>query len=481
MTRPSQPLRLTARDALRYDVPPRDDIAMSTCKPQRNAVSLPATPWGLLPPRMRVLYITTPRRTGAWLAEAFASDSACQVSLDEAIGAAAGLARLREQTYDAVLVEPRARRARRLELLDGLRGGGAEEPLIVLGQPSEQEMAALCYEVGADAYVCVNTATTRTLLWIVARATERHELIRENRRLAQADRHRKSHDTRETERLLSEQRELIRDAEGTQPGSNEASFDGRQMAAIGRRAGGTADAPPIGEPLKSHYRELLRAHVIMGSGNLSTDMAALAELLAAAGVTAPQTMQLHVRSARRTGARTGQPQRAARDDAGRPAGARGAGASGRALSAAALRAARRSAVDVRNWERCRCPTTAPRSMNCASWSTQFVAERQWHQFHTPKNLSMALAIEAAELMEHFQWLDPAEVAGRGRRRRPPRRCGRRAGRRGLLRAGAGQRAWGSTSPTRSATRWSRTPRKYPADQFRGRWGAGDHAARRTGE
>ena len=35
---------------------------------------------------------------------------------------------------------------------------------------------------------------------------------------------------------------------------------------------------------------------------------------------------------------------------------------------------------------------------------QFVSQRDWHQFHCPKNLSMALAIEAAELMEHFQWL-----------------------------------------------------------------------------
>jgi dCTP diphosphatase len=34
----------------------------------------------------------------------------------------------------------------------------------------------------------------------------------------------------------------------------------------------------------------------------------------------------------------------------------------------------------------------------------FVAERDWTQFHSPKNLSMAIAIEAAELMEHFQWL-----------------------------------------------------------------------------
>lgn len=35
---------------------------------------------------------------------------------------------------------------------------------------------------------------------------------------------------------------------------------------------------------------------------------------------------------------------------------------------------------------------------------QFAAEREWDQFHSPKNLSMALAAEAAELLEHFQWL-----------------------------------------------------------------------------
>ncbi|MEQ8209037.1 MAG: nucleotide pyrophosphohydrolase [Lacipirellulaceae bacterium] len=34
----------------------------------------------------------------------------------------------------------------------------------------------------------------------------------------------------------------------------------------------------------------------------------------------------------------------------------------------------------------------------------FIEERDWRQFHAPKNLSMALAIEAAELMEHFQWI-----------------------------------------------------------------------------
>lgn len=38
----------------------------------------------------------------------------------------------------------------------------------------------------------------------------------------------------------------------------------------------------------------------------------------------------------------------------------------------------------------------------------FVRERDWEQFHTPKNLSMSIAIEAAELMEHFQWFTVEE-------------------------------------------------------------------------
>ena len=43
----------------------------------------------------------------------------------------------------------------------------------------------------------------------------------------------------------------------------------------------------------------------------------------------------------------------------------------------------------------------------------FVDERDWSQFHSPKNLAMSLAIEAAEVMEHFQWVDVAESRIRG--------------------------------------------------------------------
>jgi len=39
---------------------------------------------------------------------------------------------------------------------------------------------------------------------------------------------------------------------------------------------------------------------------------------------------------------------------------------------------------------------------------QFAAERAWEPFHSPKNLSMALACEVGELMEHYRWVDSEE-------------------------------------------------------------------------
>ena len=39
---------------------------------------------------------------------------------------------------------------------------------------------------------------------------------------------------------------------------------------------------------------------------------------------------------------------------------------------------------------------------------QFAAERDWEQFHSPKNLAMALSVEVAEIVEHFQWLTEAQ-------------------------------------------------------------------------
>jgi dCTP diphosphatase len=41
---------------------------------------------------------------------------------------------------------------------------------------------------------------------------------------------------------------------------------------------------------------------------------------------------------------------------------------------------------------------------------KFAADRDWEQFHTPKNLAIALSVEAGELLEHFQWLTAEQSA-----------------------------------------------------------------------
>jgi dCTP diphosphatase len=57
------------------------------------------------------------------------------------------------------------------------------------------------------------------------------------------------------------------------------------------------------------------------------------------------------------------------------------------------------------------PDRAPTSLDeLAALIRAFAAERDWDQFHTPKNLAMGVAIEAAELMEEFHWLTPEQSA-----------------------------------------------------------------------
>lgn len=45
---------------------------------------------------------------------------------------------------------------------------------------------------------------------------------------------------------------------------------------------------------------------------------------------------------------------------------------------------------------------------------RFAEEREWERFHSPKNLATALAVEAAELLEHYQWAEAATDAAKVR-------------------------------------------------------------------
>ena len=376
--------------------------------------------------------------------------------LEEVVGTAAAVARLRDEVFDAVLISHEPPELDALELCEGYRAGGAEEPLVVLGTESQQEMAVWCYEVGADGYLCLTTATTRNLIWVVARAVQRHHYVRDNQRLQQAEQQRLLREHEEAKRLLEEQRAML------------AETDARRAAAMA--------FPP---ELIEHYRELLRTYVIMGSGSLAAELRQLAEVLVTAGLSRPAKPAIALARGRGDGTWTRRPQQSPCDDPGRPAGVGSDAVFGRGLSrplpgtgpsapAVALAGVR---VKSRNMQDSQTTVAELKAL-----IADFVARRDWQQFHAPKNLAMSVAIEAAELMEHFQWLtaeQSREVA------RDPRRLAAVGEELAdvLCYALALGNALGLDLSATVAAKVAKNALKYPEAEYRGRYGPEDDTAR----
>ncbi len=102
----------------------------------------------------------------------------------------------------------------------------------------------------------------------------------------------------------------------------------------------------------------------------------------------------------------------------------------------------------------------------------FVDARDWQQFHTPKNLSMALAIEAAELMEHFQWLSVEQSQEVASHQEKLAAVGEELAD-VLCYALAMANALELDLTTTIQAKMVKNQAKYPADQFRGRYGPED--------
>jgi len=107
---------------------------------------------------------------------------------------------------------------------------------------------------------------------------------------------------------------------------------------------------------------------------------------------------------------------------------------------------------------------------------RFVDERDWKQFHTPKNLAMALAIEAGELMEHFQWLDQAESRDVANDEAKRAAAGEELAD-VICYALAMANELGLDVSRAMHDKMRKNELKYPAGEYRGRWGDGDTRGR----
>ena len=112
--------------------------------------------------------------------------------------------------------------------------------------------------------------------------------------------------------------------------------------------------------------------------------------------------------------------------------------------------------------------------NLRTLVSDFVDERDWHQFHTPKNLAMALSIETAELMEHFQWIDgdaSRQIADESDKRSAVAEELADV----LCYALAIANELGINVATAMRDKMVKNREKYPVEQFRGRYGPEDEA------
>lgn len=241
-----------------------------------------------LPARLKLLCVTTLHNAAGWISQALSSESSVRVKLDESVGATSALSRLREEAYDAVIVLDDPGTLDGAGFVEAMRGGGHDEAAIILGNDAPAVGAADAYDAGADAYCCIPQTTPRVLLCELRSAIRRCELERQNRRLHQAERQRLSIEHQEAERLLAEQRGLLVELNSLRSEQQAEAGEDHAPSPLHSAAG---DLP---EALVANYRDVLRAYVIMGVGNLTVEMSKLAELLAAAGVSAHRAVQLHL-------------------------------------------------------------------------------------------------------------------------------------------------------------------------------------------
>jgi len=106
----------------------------------------------------------------------------------------------------------------------------------------------------------------------------------------------------------------------------------------------------------------------------------------------------------------------------------------------------------------------------------FVDRRDWHQFHAPKNLAMSMSIEAAELMEHFQWISARQSRQVGD---DPRRLETIGDELAdvLCYALAMTNELGLDLSTAIHRKMAKNEQKYPVEEYRGRYGPQDKGER----
>lgn len=209
---------------------------------------------------------------------------------------------LRNEVFDVIVLAYSANNGHSegdlVNLLHAIRASGCEDAIVLLtSQPNDSLTAAAC---DANAEILVSSAMwdSKALVPCIQRGLRQCELRRENHRLSVANHRRLVRERDEADHLLQQQRDIVKELE-LLTGRLSAEDDARVFDPDGLAASGVVSEPNhvrlrVPDEIKTYYQELLRTYVIMGNGNLGSEIVALSQVLAKIGLSPRETLSLHL-------------------------------------------------------------------------------------------------------------------------------------------------------------------------------------------
>ena len=264
---------------------------------------------GQLPARLRLLCVGAREPSWVGLTLQLDAEGGIEPHFRWASSAAEALSSLRDDPFDCVLIaatdtgssiSQNANAAGFHDaamLVKAIRASGCADPVVLIAQ---QISDAAWVDLSAED--CELLQSNRAwdspaLVATIKRAIFRTDIFRQNHRLAVAQTKRMARERDEAEHLLSQQRRIIDDLDARDESetptnvARQAMIDCFGRVSLERYSPPRATLPP---EINAYYHELLRTYVIMGSGNLSGEIAKLAELLAVAGCGPREVLSLHL-------------------------------------------------------------------------------------------------------------------------------------------------------------------------------------------
>ena len=231
--------------------------ALDIYQTNQKFAKLPRTPWGQLPVALRLLLICGPNFSASWLGSILRSDGTVAIDVVQVDTLVEGLTSLRNDTFDAVLMTEDCE-IDMSEMVAGVQGANSQMlPILLLGQRPGVDQQAVAFENGLDGYVCLASASIRSLVWMISRAVERTKLLNENSRLWVKHNQQKRRCKDGIQVQIAELGDLIHRQANVK--GNLSEF----FASLKAR---------LGNDVLDGYRDLLKTYVIMSTGTVVNEV-----------------------------------------------------------------------------------------------------------------------------------------------------------------------------------------------------------------